>query len=218
MVDAGLVALAYYLAFWLRFDESLSRHGNYKLLFTRTLPWVMVGTVAILALSRVYQRRWRYVGQRDIELLIRSLVIATVLLVSIVSRAHPVLRYRHGVDIGAIPLPLTVIVVYFLLSLVFLSGARVLARAVNDRRLPGLRAGARGRRNVLIVGAGQGGRRVCQELARNADLGLHPVGYVDDDPLKQRLRFEGVRVRGTTRDLAQILDDAEPGLRVSLKF
>jgi FlaA1/EpsC-like NDP-sugar epimerase len=210
VVDAGLVALAYYLAFWLRFDESLSRHGNYKLLFTRTLPWVMVGTVAILALSRVYQRRWRYVGQRDIELLVRSLVIATVLLVSIVALVHPVLRYRHGVDIGAIPLPLTVIVVYFLLSLVFLSGARVLARAVNDRRLPGLRAGARGRRNVLIVGAGQGGRLVCQELARNADLGLHPVGYVDDDPLKQRLRFEGVRVRGTTRDLAQILDDAEP--------
>jgi FlaA1/EpsC-like NDP-sugar epimerase len=86
----------------------------------------------------------------------------------------------------------------------------VLARAVNDRRLPGFRAAPRGRRNVLIVGAGQGGRLVCQELSRNADLGLHPVGFVDDDPLKQRLRFEGVRVRGTTRELPQILDEAEP--------
>jgi FlaA1/EpsC-like NDP-sugar epimerase len=86
----------------------------------------------------------------------------------------------------------------------------VLARAVNDRRLPGLRSAPRDRRNVLIIGAGQGGRLVCQELARNADLGLHPVGFVDDDPLKQRLRFEGVRVRGTTQDLPAILDDAEP--------
>ena len=53
-------------------------------LLDATLPWVVLGTVAILALSRVYQRRWRYVRQRDIELLVRSLVVATVLLVSIV--------------------------------------------------------------------------------------------------------------------------------------
>ncbi len=210
VVDAGLVALAYYLAFWLRFDESLSRHGNYKLLFTRTLPWVVVGTVAILALSRVYQRRWRYVGQRDIELLVRSLVIATVVLISIVALAHPVLKYKGSIDIGAVGLPASVAVFFLLLSLVFLTSGRVLARAVNDRRLPGLRSASRGRRNVLIVGAGQGGRLVCQELARNADLGLHAVGFVDDDPLKQRLRFEGVRVRGTTRELPHILDDAEP--------
>jgi FlaA1/EpsC-like NDP-sugar epimerase len=223
VVDAGLVALAYYLAFWLRFDESLSRHGNYKLLFTRTLPWVIVGTVAILALSRVYQRRWRYVGQRDIELLVRSLVIATVLLVSIVAITHPLqrlvrtsatfVRYgrlHHVIATVNVGLPASVVAFYFLLSLAFLTAARVLARAANDRRLPGLRSAARGRRNVLIVGAGQGGRLVCQELARNADLGLHPVGFVDDDPLKRRLRFEGVRVRGTTRDLPQILDDAEP--------
>jgi FlaA1/EpsC-like NDP-sugar epimerase len=223
VVDAGLVALAYYLAFWLRFDESLSRHGNYKLLFTRTLPWVVVGTVAILALSRVYQRRWRYVGQRDIELLVRSLVIATVLLVSIVAITHPLqrlvrtsatfVRYgrlHHVIATVNVGLPASVVAFYFLLSLAFLTAARVLARAANDRRLPGLRSAARGRRNVLIVGAGQGGRLVCQELARNADLGLHPVGFVDDDPLKRRLRFEGVRVRGTTRDLPQILDDAEP--------
>jgi len=111
--------------------------------------------VAILALSRVYQRRWRYVGQRDIELLVRSLVIATVLLVSIVALVHPVLRYRHGSTSGH-PLPLTVIVVYFLLSLVFLSGARCLralsttvaCRACGRRTRPAQRADRR---------AGQGG-------------------------------------------------------------
>jgi hypothetical protein len=59
--------------------------------WTGRWPWVVLGTVAILALSRVYQRRWRYVSQRDIEHLVRSLVIATVLLVSVVALAHPVL-------------------------------------------------------------------------------------------------------------------------------
>jgi FlaA1/EpsC-like NDP-sugar epimerase len=50
-------------------------------------------------------------------------------------------------------------------------------------------------------------------LVPNADLRLHPVGYVDDDPLKQRMKDEhGLRVLGTTKpeDLARVLDETEP--------
>ena len=208
VVDAGLVALAYYLAFWLRFDGKLP--SRYHQLLVRTWPWVVLGTAVILALSRVYQRRWRYVSQRDIEHLVRALLLDGVLLVSIVAIVHPAQQtFHHPFRVNVVALPGTVAVLYPLLVVVFLTSARVLARAVNDRRLPLLRAHPGGR-SVLIVGAGQGGSLVCQELARNADLGLSPVGFVDDDPLKQRLRISGVRVRGTTRELPQILDEAEP--------
>ena len=44
------------------------------------------------------------------------------------------------------------------------------------------RADARG---LLIVGAGDGGRLVLREILRNPELGLKPVGFVDDDPLKR---------------------------------
>ena len=96
VVDAGLVALAYYLAFSLRLED-LNRSSKtlYTSMLTRTLPWVVLGTVLILALSRVYQRRWRYVSQRDIEHLVRALVIDAVLLVSIVAIVHPVHQVVH---------------------------------------------------------------------------------------------------------------------------
>src|SRR6185437_12768972 len=62
-----------------------------------------------------------------------------------------------------------------------------------------------------IAGAGDGGRLVLREIVRNRGLGLTPVGFVDDDPTKRRLRIDGVRVRGNTEeDLPRILDDAEP--------
>ena len=63
---------------------------------------------------------------------------------------------------------------------------------------------------MLIVGAGEGGRLVLREILRNPQLGLAPVGFVDDDPLKQGIRVEGVRVLGTTEHLGRILDEAEP--------
>jgi len=212
VVDAGLVALAYFLAFWLRFEDE-SMPARYHALLVDTLPWVVLGTVLILALSRLYQRRWRYFSQRDVEHLLRAVVIDAVLLVAIVAVVHPVHHYEYFQfhdrpptrSLVAVELPATVAVLYPVIALALLALARLLARAVYDRRVPGFRAQHSGR-TVLIVGAGEGGRLVCHELVRNSDLGLSPIGFVDDDPLKQRLRFERVRVRGTTLELPHVLD------------
>jgi FlaA1/EpsC-like NDP-sugar epimerase len=196
-VDAGLVALAYFLAFWLRLDR-LS--GHYSSLFDRTVIWVVVGTAVLLTIGRVYQRRWRYATQRDIEALLRVLILDTILLVAAVAVLRPY---------GTLGLPRDTIVLYFLLCLIFLGGARLATRSIHDRRLRGFRARTN-TRDVLIVGAGDGGRLVLRELLRNSELGLNPVGFVDDDPRLRRLILDGVRVRGTTGDLPRILDDAKP--------
>ncbi len=66
---------------------------------------------------------------------------------------------------------------------------------------------------MLIVGAGEGGRLVVRELMRNSELRMLPVGFIDDDPRKRRLRDEyGLRVLGTTAqsDLERVLDELEP--------
>jgi len=76
-VDGALVALAYYLAFQLRFDNGPK--GYYALLRERTIWWVLVGSLPVLVLARVYERRWRYSGQRDYEAVMRA-VVAIVLL------------------------------------------------------------------------------------------------------------------------------------------
>ena len=53
---------------------------------------------------------------------------------------------------------------------------------------------------MLIAGAGDGGRLVLREIMRNRELGLTPVGFLDDDPRKRRMRIDGVRVRGNTEE------------------
>jgi FlaA1/EpsC-like NDP-sugar epimerase len=215
-VDGVLVALAYYFAFQLRFDEGLPHH--YALLLERTILWVTLGGVLVLVLARVYLRSWSFAGQRDYEAVLRGVVVIVLLVVVGVAVTRPVQLpygpYHGGRPAGttAVQLPLGVIALFGLLALSALVGVRVLARASYERRLPGVLRGVReGGRGVLIVGAGEGGRLVLREMMRNRELGLAPVGFLDDDPRKRGMRIDGVKVRGDTQaDLPRILEEAEP--------
>jgi FlaA1/EpsC-like NDP-sugar epimerase len=205
-LDGVLVALAYYLAFELRFDSGPT--GRYEILRERTVWWVLGGSLLVLLLSRVHQRRWRYSGLRDYEALARAITAIVLLTVVIIEVVRPVQIPHHG----AVGLPNGVIALFFLLSLLLLIGVRVLARSLYERRpLGGFGAAARAERRVLIVGAGDGGRLVLREILRNRELGLQPVGFLDDDPRKRGLRIDGVKVRGDTEsDLPRILEETEP--------
>jgi FlaA1/EpsC-like NDP-sugar epimerase len=218
-VDGALVALAYYLAFQLRFEHGPT--GYYAVLRERTIWWVLAGSLPVLVLSRVYQRRWRYAGQRDYEAVARGVVAVVLLTVAAVAVLRPVHRIvaagaphtvHHHYNLVAVVLPNGVILLFALLSLVLLVGVRALARSFYERRpLAAFRGGRKGERTVLIAGAGEGGRLVAREIMRNRELGLAPVGFVDDDPVKRGLRIDEVRVRGNTEgELPHILDDTEP--------
>src|SRR5689334_6874018 len=118
-VDGALVALAYYLAFQLRFNEGPPRH--YADLREATIWWVLVGSIPVMVLARVYQRRWRYAGQRDYEAIVRAVLAIVLLTVVAIDVLRPIHRYTHKSAV-AVVLPNGVIVLFALLALVFLVG------------------------------------------------------------------------------------------------
>ena len=59
--------------------------------------------------------------------------------------------------------------------------------------------------STLIVGAGQAGTSLARDLHRVKSFGLMPVGFLDDDPLKQGRRFRATPVLGTIDDLETVL-------------
>ena len=86
-------------------------------------------------------------------------------------------------------LPRSVFLLTTLLTIVFCPVGRALAkRALHAFGLWG--------RPVVILGAGQAGRRVARALRRRPLDGLEPVAFFDDDMGKQGLDFEGIKVCG----------------------
>ncbi len=208
-VDGVLVALAYWLAYQLRFDGEQGVPGRYENLFDATIVPVVVGSLLVFSVAGLYAKWWRYVTQRDYVKILQAVVAAAALLPAYVALVKPETIGEPPAPVTSVTAPSGVIALYFLIMLASIAGARFIARSIHERPLTGFRA-RKGARGLLIVGAGDGGRLVLREILRNPELGLKPVGFVDDDPTKRRLRIDGVKVLGATTDLPRILEEAEP--------
>jgi FlaA1/EpsC-like NDP-sugar epimerase len=197
-VDAGLLTLAYYLAYVLRFDSGIP--NRYERLLVHTIVIVVVLKLLIFALFGLYSKLWRFVDQKDFESIVKAVVVSSVVVIAAV----------FLLPLGKRDPPRGVIALDLLITLALVAGTRFLVRAAVERPLRGNPLLERSAREVLIVGAGNGGQQVASELRRNPQLSSAPIGFVDDDPRKRGMRIAGLKVLGATDDLPRVLDDTEP--------
>jgi FlaA1/EpsC-like NDP-sugar epimerase len=206
LVDAGLVALAYFLAYRLRFDGAVP--PRYEQLFEHTIVFVVCGSVSVFVLFGVYRHWVRYSSSREYAGLVPAVGVSVLALLGYVAVVQPVVRLASDVFVTVF-VPTGVLAIHGLLTLALLVGVRVVTRAAYERPLSAYR-GRRDARSVLIVGAGDGGRLLLREILRNPGLGYRPVGFIDDDPRKLRSRIDRISVLGSTEDLPRVLEDVEP--------
>nr|WP_281720366.1 nucleoside-diphosphate sugar epimerase/dehydratase [Nitrosomonas nitrosa] len=200
-LDLAVLSLALWLAFALRFDWSIPREMLQRAL-TLWVPVVVFQYVLLWALN-VPRFSWRHVGLREVLRIALAAAIAGAFL-SAYRFIGPVLLSNRQV----LPFPPLGVVTIDAVLLVFLvGGVRVARRVVGERRETGVHR-ATGRfsraKRVILLGAGQAGAMVAREIALRPDLGLKPVGFLDDDPRKRGLLIHGVPVLGTTEELASV--------------
>ncbi len=129
--------LAYLLAFRLRFDGGIP--DDYADLLSATLPYVVVASLLIFTLFGLYEKWWRYVGQRDYLGILQAVVVATLFVPAFNALTHPVIVGSGRGDV-TLSVPTGVLALFFLLTLVFVGGARFIARTVYERPLQRLPA------------------------------------------------------------------------------
>jgi FlaA1/EpsC-like NDP-sugar epimerase len=200
--DLVVLALAYGLGFLIRFDWQLPNVMVARLL--TTLPVIVVLQYVSLATFGIPRFAWSYVGLRETTRIFGSLAVASGLLV--------ILRLLVGASSHGDPfqqptfIPLGVVAIDFVLAFLGVVGVRVARRLMVEKRRQDQRRAAKpaGATRMLVVGAGQAGLLVAREVASRPDLGIHLVGYVDDDPLKRGAAVHGVTVLGSTSELAEV--------------
>jgi UDP-GlcNAc:undecaprenyl-phosphate GlcNAc-1-phosphate transferase len=188
LLDIIAMSGAYYLAFLIRFREP--QLSKFLPPFTVSLPLVVAVQIGTMWLTGEYRRRWRWLGVTELVQVFRRCLVAVAASVIAVLYMHSFEGYSRSVFVfDAFIAPL------------FLIGVRITLHGL-DEYLSGRQS--RGRASV-IYGAGSGGALVARELRQNAQLGLTPIGFIDDDPDKRRLHIDGLPVLGTLAQLPALL-------------
>lgn len=192
LIDLGVLAIAFPLALLARYDfqpdgELLMWKGGLIV-----MTCVVLAAQAILGrMFGLYTARWSLGSFEELAALIGS--STCLLLVAVLTNLLP--------NFGGRLIPLGAVVGGVGGGFVLMAGSRYLHRAL--REYTAERDVGRGER-VLIVGAGAAGTLIAREMLRNPGYGLNPVGFLDDDPLKQNLSTGRVRVLGRTDEMRRV--------------
>lgn len=173
-------------------------------LYMESAYWMMLVVFAVKPLIYhyfgLYRRMWLYASVQELKLIVAAVTSASVL-VSLVM----VSLFTLG---GFRAFPRSALIIDWLLSLILVGGLRFSMRLLAENKImasiPNLTVKAH---RVLIVGAGDAGALVVRELQKNPQLNLVPVGFLDDNPTKQRQSIYGVPVVGSISDLSKTIDN-----------
>lgn len=136
------------------------------------------------------RQSWSSTGVRDLWTVVKCVFLGTGIAFSGVIGLFPWFAFPRSVPL-----------IEGLLALVVLGGVRFGVRIAHERaRHPGKKA-----RRVLVVGAGEAGIMIAREMLRHPETGLSPIGFLDDDPVKQRHRFLGLPVLGKLNNLPEVV-------------
>jgi len=184
--DAAIWFVAIYGATWLRFDF---KHSS--LFVVTTLIFAVAAVIGHLVVGAVIgpyavgHRRGSFEETTDI---VRTVVVTATGLAVWALIADPQV------------VPRSVPVVAGALALVGMFAVRFLIRSWRSRHY----ASQDSERRVIVFGAGDAGRRLLRSMMHDMESGFFPVALLDDDRTKQRLSIDGVRVRGTRKDIGDV--------------
>jgi FlaA1/EpsC-like NDP-sugar epimerase len=193
LIDALIAGAAFYLAYQIRLNGNVDAHAAYQMWL---LLWaIMLGRMAVTELCGTYRIIWRFISLTDSITVVRSYSLFSLILF-IFALALPT-------SWSLLRVPLSIIIIEFLISLTGALGVRALRRVLYERLSSGSST-PKSKKRVLLVGAGRAGALVAKELACRSDI--KPMGFLDDDPKKIGRVIGGLRVLGPVSSLVSSVE------------
>jgi FlaA1/EpsC-like NDP-sugar epimerase len=201
LADILILSAAFLIAYLPSFNIQLG--DFYFDTAVNQLPFVVLVQFSTLFLVGAYSLIWRYVSLEDIKSFLKAALISGMVL--LVARFS--LSMTH---FNLWKVPVSVILIDTLLAFGGLLGVRVLRRFAYEigekRNFTGVKRRIK-RKATIFVGAGRIGATAIRDILGRADTEFEVRGFVDDDRYKKGGSVGGIKVLGTTDDLARLVDE-----------
>lgn len=188
VIDATIVVLAYWLAYFIRtdFGRLASVYGERAL--WGNMIWVVlinIGSILVFGLNRSL---WMYVSV-DEALRVSAAVMAANFIWWLIVIFLKITEYTRSIPIIAA-----------MIQLILMLGIRLVYRIVR-------RDGSQRKRQhrALILGAGSAGVNALREITYSDRYDTRIIGFLDKNPKKVKKRLNGVEVLGTDEQMEAIV-------------
>jgi len=192
LCDMILWNLSYYMSFAINKND-FTLKGEESVFITGLVIENIVFS-GVFILFRLYDKLWRYADIEDffyaaIASLSANLVFMSCMM--IIGNEH------NHLNSGS-----RIYITFALMSTLFVMLFRIIYRLnkiLERRNLAG-----KAKKRLMIIGAGEGALSVLSELSKTPGNEYIPVCIVDDDKEKLHRRISGVKVEGTTYEIAEL--------------
>ncbi|MFY9385643.1 MAG: nucleoside-diphosphate sugar epimerase/dehydratase [Dethiobacteria bacterium] len=193
LIDAVLVSAALYIALYLRFDGMIP--VKYMLAYRQLVPFFTIVLLLSFYLFGLYNRLWQYASVGELVSITASITTATIV--------NFLILFNSARD-GSFLLPRSVPALHWMATILLIGFSRFSWRFLRGILFKNRKPGEE--KYVLIVGAGDAGATLVRELKqRRYRDNLIPVGFVDDNPTKQRMGMFGLPVLGRREDIPRLV-------------
>ncbi len=198
LIDILLIIFSLLAAMLLRFDFGTDPHykAYIEFLSMSILPVIII-TVVFNSLFNLYNNLWEYASIEELLSVVYSITLSNIIFIFysyfVNYKLLKTIYYRF---------PLSVHIIFWLLSIALLGGIRFLLRIILTKK----KFGEKGKKNknLLIIGAGDAAVMLIKEVKGHKDLNYTIVGLIDDDIYKRNKRVQGIKVLGSREDIVKV--------------
>ena len=203
-IDFLLLTASFYGAHLVRFEFEIP--PNTCLSIKWVLPLLVTLKIFIFHFFDLYRGMWRYTSLADLFNIIKASTLSTLVIISIVLFKNRFQGFSRSVFI-----------IDWCLTILFVSAFRLSVRiyfehlskeqlwkAVSLSFFGLLSKKRSGRKNLLIIGAGDCGEKIYREIRDNARLLYNVVGFLDDNSTKIGKKIHGIPVLSSISDIREV--------------
>ena len=191
LADLSIWTLALPLAYFMRIEMQVVNHTTDILLITAlSLPI----KASVLYFFRFHRQSWTRIGVWDLFRILQGVGLVTII-------AFVGLFFiRQDIYI-----PRSIPAIEAVTTILMLSSVRLFARVRSETvRRRDVRRSSRKVSRVLVAGAGEAGIMLAREVRRHPESYMEIVGFLDDNPTKEKEWYLGYAILGSLEDLPEV--------------
>ena len=198
LTDTVTLCISVWLAVVLRFAGSGTNYQGYISNALLMIPLYIACHLICFYLFKLYNRIWKYAGIKEMLSIVGANICGMLL--------HLGLRLLL-VAAGGAPMVLSRLLMLLIcfFNIFFIAAIRLFVRWAAYQVEKADKENDTEFKRVLIVGAGDAGNIILRDLRQRDHRKV--VGFIDDDPVKQKQIMNGVPVLGTRHDIEHIAYD-----------